>query len=111
MDLGLGAAFRHLGWRNDVPEIMRCCDWFILPHPEHPMEGFGLAVVEAQLAGLRMLISTGVPDDPLLPTASCARLPSPPAPKHGQTREWNSGAGRRIRRPMHGLRFWRRHLQ
>lgn len=38
------------------------------------MEGFGLAVVEAQLAGLRLLLSHGVPDDPLLPTASVRRL-------------------------------------
>lgn len=38
------------------------------------MEGFGLAVVEAQLAGLRMLLSKGVPDDPLLPTAQYRRL-------------------------------------
>ena len=38
------------------------------------MEGFGLAVVEAQLAGLRMLLSKGIPDDPLLPTACFRRL-------------------------------------
>jgi hypothetical protein len=36
------------------------------------MEGFGLAVVEAQLAGLRLLLSLGIADDPLLP-GSCAR--------------------------------------
>ena len=73
-DLVLGAAFHHLGWRDDVPEIMCCSDWFILPHPEYPVEGFGLAIVEAQLAGLRMLLSRGVLDDPLLPTASFRRL-------------------------------------
>jgi glycosyltransferase involved in cell wall biosynthesis len=66
---------RLLGWRNDLPEIMSCSDWFILPHPEHPAEGFGIAVVEAQLAGLRMLLSRGVPDDPLLSTSSFRRLP------------------------------------
>jgi hypothetical protein len=38
------------------------------------MEGFGIAVVEAQLAGLRLLISLGVSDAPLLPTAACRRL-------------------------------------
>ncbi len=74
-ELGLGANFRALGWRGDVPEIMCCCDWFILPRPEEPMEGFGIAVVEAQLGGLRMLLSLGIPDDPLLPTASARRLP------------------------------------
>jgi glycosyltransferase involved in cell wall biosynthesis len=64
-----------LGWRNDVHRIMRSCDWFILPHPEQPMEGFGLAIVEAELAGLRLLLSRGIPDDPLLPSAAYRRLP------------------------------------
>jgi glycosyltransferase involved in cell wall biosynthesis len=71
---GLGAAMRHLGWRDDVPEIMTCCDWFILPRPEYPPEGFGLSVVEAQLAGLRLLLSRGIPDDPILPRACFRRL-------------------------------------
>jgi glycosyltransferase involved in cell wall biosynthesis len=74
-ELGVEDSVRLLGWRNDLPEIMSCSDWFMLPHPEHPMEGFGLAVVEAQLAGLRMLLSRGVPDDPLLPTACFRHLP------------------------------------
>jgi glycosyltransferase involved in cell wall biosynthesis len=73
-ELKLEGAFRHLGWRNDIAAIMAYCDWFILPRPEHPMEGFGLAVVEAQLAGLRLMLSKGVSDDPLLPTAVCRRL-------------------------------------
>jgi glycosyltransferase involved in cell wall biosynthesis len=68
-------AVRILGFRSDVAEVMSCCDWFILPHPEHTLEGFGLAVVEAQLAGLRLLLSHGVPNDPLLPVASFRRLP------------------------------------
>ena len=74
-ELGVESSVRLLGWRNDLAEIMSCSDWFILPHPEHPVEGFGLAIVEAQLAGLRMLLSRGILDDPLLPTASFRRLP------------------------------------
>jgi glycosyltransferase involved in cell wall biosynthesis len=81
VDLGLDNFVRFLGWRNDVPEIMCCSDWFILPHPEHPVEGFGIAIVEAQLAGLRMLLSRGIPDDPLLPTASFRRLALTDGPK------------------------------
>ena len=73
-ELRVEDSVRLLGWRNDLPEIMSCSDWFILPHPEDPAEGFGLAVVEAQLAGLRMLLSRGVLDDPLLPTACFRRL-------------------------------------
>ena len=72
--LGVADSVRLLGWRGDLPYVMAHADWFILPRPEHPMEGFGLAVVEAQLAGLRMLLSRGIPDDPLLPTASYRRL-------------------------------------
>ena len=71
---GLADKVRMLGWRSDLPEVMACADWFILPRPEAPLEGFGLAVVEAQLAGLRLLLSTGVPDDPLLPGAAARRL-------------------------------------
>jgi len=72
--LGVKEAVLFLGWSNAIPEIMSACDWYILPHPEQPMEGFGLAVVEAQLAGLRLILSTGIADDPLLPDACVARL-------------------------------------
>jgi glycosyltransferase involved in cell wall biosynthesis len=73
--LGVAPWIRLLGWRNDLAEVMSSSDLFILPRPERPKEGFGLAVVEAQLAGLRMLLSQGIPDDSLLPTASYRRLP------------------------------------
>jgi glycosyltransferase involved in cell wall biosynthesis len=79
--LGLDRAFRHLGWRNEVAEIMCCCDWFVLPRPERPMEGFGIAVVEAQLAGLELLLSMGIADDPLLSTAAYRRLPLSAGPE------------------------------
>ena len=72
--LGIANRLRMIGWRTDLPAVMCASDWFILPRPEHPMEGFGLAVVEAQLAGLRLLLSLGISDDPLLPTAVFRRL-------------------------------------
>lgn len=72
--LGVSDRFRMLGWRDDLPEVLVCCDWFILPRPEDPMEGLGLAVVEAQLAGLRLILSRGIADDALLPGASVVRL-------------------------------------
>jgi glycosyltransferase EpsF len=71
--LGVGDAVRLLGWRHDLPAIMKSSDLFILPHPEQPMEGFGLTVVEAQLAGLPLLLSRGIANDPLLPTACFCR--------------------------------------
>jgi glycosyltransferase involved in cell wall biosynthesis len=80
-ELGVEDSVRLLGWRNDLPEIMSCSDWFILPHPERPVEGFGVAIVEAQLAGLRMLLSRGILDDPLLSTAFFRRLALSDAPK------------------------------
>jgi len=86
-ELGIGDSVRLLGWRIDLPEIMGCCDWFILPHPEQPMEGFGLAVIEAQVAGLRMLLSMGIPDDPILPVAAFRRLPLSDGPQ-----EWANAA-------------------
>jgi glycosyltransferase EpsF len=85
--LGVDPWIKCLGWRNDIPEMMASCDWFILPHPEHPLEGFGIAVVEAQLAGLRLLLSLGVADDPLLPTAAVRRLSLKQSPK-----EWATAA-------------------
>jgi glycosyltransferase involved in cell wall biosynthesis len=72
--LGVENSVYLLGWRNDLPEVMNCSDCFILPHPEHPVEGFGVAIVEAQLAGLPMLLSRGILDDPLLPTANFRRI-------------------------------------
>jgi glycosyltransferase involved in cell wall biosynthesis len=74
-ELDIADALRPIGWRSDLPEIMCSSDCFILPSPESPMEGFGLAVLEAQLAGLPLLLSGGVPDDPLLPGAVLRRLP------------------------------------
>jgi len=73
-ELGQTGAVRMVGWRDDVAEIMSACDWFILPHPHHPAEGFGIAVVEAQLTGLRLLLSLGVLDSPILPSAAWRRL-------------------------------------
>src|ERR1019366_9823957 len=94
-ELGVENSVHLLGWRNDLPEIMSCSDWFILPHPELPMEGFGLAVVEAQLAGLRMLLSRGIPDDPLLPTACFRRLPL-----SGGSIEWAKAAMELLHDPV-----------
>ncbi len=66
--------FRYAGWRDDVPNLMACSDLFILPHVESPQEGFGLAVLEAQLAGLPVLLSHGVADDPILPGSPSRKL-------------------------------------
>ncbi len=53
---------------------MTFCDWFVLPRPERPLEVLGFAVIEAQLAGLRLLISEVIPDDPLMEDVVWTRL-------------------------------------
>lgn len=52
---------RLLGFRNDVPEIMLASDVLIWPSREIPKEGLGLGIVEAQAAGLPILMSHSVP--------------------------------------------------
>ena len=50
--------FHLLGSRNDVNEVMQCCDTFFLPSN---FEGLGIVLVEAQAAGLSCVASTKVP--------------------------------------------------
>ena len=73
-ELGLDKAMRLLGWRSDIPEVMAACDCLIHTGPESPMEGFGLVALEAQLAGLRVALSAGIPDEAILPGSSFRRL-------------------------------------
>lgn len=54
---------RVLGWYDDIPALMQSCDLLIWPGLEEPKEGLGLAVVEAQAAGLPVLMSLNVPED------------------------------------------------
>lgn len=48
-----------LGHRNDIPELMRKCDVFILPSIE---EGFGLVCTEAMVSGCIPLVSDACTD-------------------------------------------------
>jgi glycosyltransferase EpsD len=41
--------FRLLGWRNDVPSLMRCCDMFVLP--TFYFEGLPVSILEAMACG------------------------------------------------------------
>lgn len=49
-----------LGSRNDVSDILKCCDLFFLPSA---FEGLGIVVIEAQAAGLPCVISDVVPKE------------------------------------------------
>ncbi len=58
---GLQDQIKVLGWRDDVPRLMQACDVLIWPGIEEPKEGLGLGTVEAQAAGLPVLMSRNVP--------------------------------------------------
>lgn len=47
------------GNRSDVPELMKLMDIFLFPSIH---EGFGIAVIEAQLAGINCVVSSCVPE-------------------------------------------------
>lgn len=55
---GLNKKCIVLGNRSDVNEILRAMDVFVFPSIS---EGLGIAVIEAQLAGIRCVVSTEVP--------------------------------------------------
>lgn len=57
--LGLGEAVRFLGVCDDVPEVLRAMDVFLMPSTS---EGLAMAAVEAQASGLPCVLSTGVPE-------------------------------------------------
>ena len=59
--LGLSDRVRFLGYRQDVPALLRQCDVFVLPSLWEP---FGIALVEAMVLGMPVLAcrSGGVPE-------------------------------------------------
>ena len=62
-DTGLADRIRVLGWRDDLPELMLAADLLLWPGQEVPKEGLGLGIVEAQAAGLPIIMSRSVPED------------------------------------------------
>jgi glycosyltransferase involved in cell wall biosynthesis len=78
----LESRVRILGWHTNVPALMQSCDILIWPGLEEPKEGLGLGVVEAQAAGLPVLMSRNVPQEAIvvselvqvLPLAAGARV-------------------------------------
>lgn len=57
--LGLSEAVQFLGVCDNVPELLRAMDVFLLPSTS---EGLAMAAVEAQASGLPCVLSTGVPE-------------------------------------------------
>lgn len=65
-ELGIVGNIRMLGWRNDTASLMKMADIFVFPRLEKPKEGLGLVVVEAQAAGLPMILSHGIVEDAIV---------------------------------------------
>lgn len=70
-DLGIVCAVRFLGVRDDVPELLRAMDVFVLPSTK---EGLGMSAVEAQASGVLSIVSTGVPARAMV-TGNAKRIP------------------------------------
>lgn len=56
--LGVSDKIRFMGNTADVPKAIKAFDIFLMPSTT---EGFGIAAIEAQAAGIPTLLSTGVP--------------------------------------------------
>lgn len=55
----LSSCMQLLGERNDIPDIMKCCDAFLMPSV---FEGLGIVLIEAQAAGMTCLVSNEIPE-------------------------------------------------
>lgn len=58
--LGLTDRVKLIGVRDDLPLVFSSCDCFLFPSL---YEGLGIVCVEAQAAGLRCLLSPGIPGE------------------------------------------------
>lgn len=63
MAFGLTDKVVFAGVRSDVPDILQAMDVFVFPSI---YEGFGIAILEAQAAGLPCVMSAQIPDDAIV---------------------------------------------
>lgn len=57
---GLEACSTILSNRSDIPELLKAMDVFVFPSK---FEGLGIALIEAQVAGLRCVVSNNIPQE------------------------------------------------
>jgi glycosyltransferase involved in cell wall biosynthesis len=72
---GLEERVRLLGFRDDTHRLMLASDLLIWPSLEEPKEGLGLGIVEAQAAGLPILMSRSVPEEAIVVPELVEMLP------------------------------------
>jgi glycosyltransferase involved in cell wall biosynthesis len=72
---------RLVGFRDDVPQLMMASNILIWPSCEEPMEGLGLGIVEAQAAGLPILMSRSVPEEAIVVPELVTVLPLAAGPQ------------------------------
>ena len=68
---GLADRYRILSHRQDIPQLLKAMDVFVFPSI---FEGFGIALLEAQAAGLRCVASDRCPEE-VFRTENCIALP------------------------------------
>lgn len=78
---GLEHRVKLIGFRDDVPELMAAADILVWPSWEEPMEGLGLGIVEAQAAGLPVLMSRSVPEEAIVVPELVTVLPLAAGPQ------------------------------
>lgn len=59
-NVGLTGKYLILSHRSDIPELMKAMDVFVFPSK---YEGLGIVLVEAQVSGLKCVVSEAVPHE------------------------------------------------
>lgn len=65
IEMGINDKVKFLGLRSDIPRILRALDVFIFPSL---YEGFPISLIEAQVSGVRAVVSESVPSDAIIST-------------------------------------------
>lgn len=72
--LNIDHHIRVLGWRQDIAAVMMQADVFLFPRIEKPKEALGLVLIEAQAAGLPLIVSNAVIEDAIVVKELVSRL-------------------------------------
>jgi glycosyltransferase EpsF len=83
-----------LGFRDDVANLMLAADVLVWPSLEEPKEGLGLGIVEAQAAGLPIVMSRSVPLEAIVVQELVRVLPLAAGAK-----KWAEAAGETLHQP------------